>query len=469
MARAFEAPYVNRALVESIARAADPIVILEGPCGVGKTSLVRNEPALRGYHYVTLANEEVFAHAVRQPLEWVSSLSRPAIIDDAHRIESLVAVVQQVAPKKLGDAPVFILVSSRVLRDRPKEGATADAARGPKEKPAHAKKARKPLKPRRFTLFPLTQAELHEREGCVVDDLFDRDPLPDFHSAYLRSDLRTMMRIGGFPHYATHPVCTKIQERSVQIQESLRVMLEDDVGPKADIERSIERSVLKQVLTNPGLSLGVGTLARACYVDVDTVSAHLDTFVDRFLVHRLSGIVEKQGRKRTGARTRVHAMDTTFVVEAMRAAGHDIAVEPAMFGKVLRTLCVNQLVPAAQWSSEPTECHHWWKFDRRVRAVDLVLLRNDRMIGIKVRNCATARSDTMGALKFMAEDERFVRGFIVYAGAITMQLADNVWAIPVSALWEREAFWPRKEEGEDDPDENGGAFEEELAEEELDD
>lgn len=486
MESAFQAPYAKRALAESIARAAEPIVILEGPHGVGKTSLVRNEPALRGYHYVTLADEETFARAVREPAQWAASLSRPVVIDDAHRVESLVEAVQQVAPKKLGDAPVFILVASRALniggkaspkteaavaaaapvlpeKAARKMKATAEAAAAA-ERAAKAKKARKPLKPRRFTLFPLTQAELCEREGCIVDDLFDRVPLADYRSTCSRSDLRTMMRIGGFPRYAAQTMCLKPSDRSMRIQEEMRVLLEDGAAPKADIDRSIEISVLKRVLTNPGLSLGIGALAHACFVDAPTVSGLMNAFTDRFLVHRLPGLADKRGRKQIGTRSRVHAIDTTFVIEALRAGGHDIAVNPAMFGKVLHTFCVSQLVPAAQWASEPTECHNWLRYDRRARAVDIVFVREGRWVGVKIRNCTTIRSDNIGALKIMAEDERFARGFIVYMGSLTLQLTENIWAIPVSALWERDAFYPREVDEELENGEEDEEVEEELVE-----
>lgn len=46
MARAPEAPYVNRALAGTLAHMEAPVVLLEGMAGSGKTALARNEPAL---------------------------------------------------------------------------------------------------------------------------------------------------------------------------------------------------------------------------------------------------------------------------------------------------------------------------------------------------------------------------------------------------------------------------------------
>lgn len=460
MARAPEAPYVRRALAESIARATSPIVILEGPRGAGKTSLVLNETVLSHFHYVTLADEEVFERAVQQPVEWVASLSRPAIIDEAQRLDSLIAAVQQIAPKKPVEEPVFILVSSRVLPiEEPK--APEPPAQKLAEKPKGRKKPRKPLKPQRFTLFPLTQAEMSGRPGCIVDDLFDRELSLNFRSSHPCSDLRTMMRLGGFPHHALHLADSGPQQRSERVRQGMAKMMAGDDGSKGLIDQMIESSILKKVLASPGIPLGLDAMARACYVDEETLTTHLDSFVEHLLVHCLPDLSKKRKRDRGFGKTRVHPIDTVLAVEALAAMDRDIAVDPYAFGRVLWALCVNQLVAAAQWASEETACCHWKRFDRRVRRVDLVLSRKDRLVGITVRNSVWVRSDTIGALRFLAEDERFVRGFIVYLGSITLRLTEKIWAIPVSALWEKGVFLPWADE--EVPDE------EELEEEGFDD
>lgn len=507
MASASEPPYVSRPLAEAIARSTSPVVLLEGPHGVGKTTLVRSEGALAHFHYVTLADEEELDRARRQPVEWVASLSRPAIIDDAHRLGSLLDAVLQVAPKKPVDEPFFVLVSPLALwteeerqkadqavakeappaapdpaslvsttvsgagplalpaapegpadpagDSQPATGSATERTPDGKDQghhpegskgPKRPKKARKPLKPRHFSLFPLTQAELIGRPSCIVDDLFDHDPRPDFRTSCTLSDLRTMMRTGGLPRQAINPACPRPRQRSAEVRGQMRDMLDECSEPKDDMDRLVETSILKRVLGCPGLPLGVEEAARACYVDASTLTSHLGSFLDRFLVHRVPHL-GKRNRKSAFSRTRIYPFDTTFAVEALLSFGLDVAVDPLAFGRVLRSLCVGQLVPAAQWASEPTECCHWKTPDRKARSVDLVLVRKDRIVALKVRNSSLVRSDRLGALGVLAKDARFVRGFVVYLGASAMQLAENIWAIPVSALWEPHAFHPL---GEDD-------------------
>lgn len=412
--------YVKRPLAEVIARASAPVAILQGAHGVGKTTLVKNEAAFRDFHYVTLADEETFALARRQPKKWATSLPRPVVIDDAHRAESLLGTVRRLAPKKPADRPEFVLVTSKAL---PHEKVSAP-------------------NPACFTLFPLTQAEIDERPGCIVDDLFDGIVYRKFRGGYTRSELRTKMRIGGFPFRVTHPVSVLSLEweGAFPFHDRLQVLGEKGLTSRTSIEQLIEKAILERVLPNPGLSLGVDAVARSCGVDEVTLTGHLKEYEDEFLIHYLTMLDKKPVRKYPLAKTRVHAADTAIAVEAIHRMGHDITVEMPAFAKVLRTLCIGQLVPAVQWASAPTEYHHWKKFDRRMREVDLVLRRDDRLVGITVRNSLAASRDTIGALRFLARDERFARGFIIYMGPGVRQVAENIWAIPVSALWERSAF-----------------------------
>lgn len=414
--------YVGRGIAAAVASSTAPVAILEGAHGVGKTALALNEAAFERFHYVTLADPAQLAQASADPSAWLASLPRPAVIDDAHRVGSLVDAARQAARKRRGKRPSFVLMSPVRLRWQ--------GDRGPR--------------PARFTLFPLTQAELAGRPGSIVDDLFDGAIMRGFRSPCTRSDLRAMMRIGGFPGRALGLAGTSPgpcgHGGALPFQAQLDLMRSEDIGPGASVDDLVGRSVLRAVLHQPGMPLGADALAQACHVDAATLASHLEAMRNGFLVHRLAMLDKKRSRNRPFAGTRIHPIDTSLAVEGLRHAGHDIAMEPPAFSRVLRTLCVNQLVPAAQWAQEPTECLHWRRFDRRMREVDLVLAREGRIVGISVRNSLAASSNAIGALGHLAADERFARGFIVYMGPFPRQLAENIWAIPVAALWEPSAF-----------------------------
>lgn len=414
--------YVKRALAKALAGAMAPVVVLEGARRTGKTTLVKNEAVFEGFHYVTLADESELARATAQLREWMARLPRPAIIDDAHRNAQLIGEAQRIAADEQAGPLTFVLVTSEVLLH--------DEEIEPR--------------PERFTLFPLTQAEIHNRTGCIIDDLFDGDVMHRYCNFHTRSELRTMMRVGGYPERVMRPV--RALSRQGESMPTWRLGLQEACEACGDVEddidQMIERAILGKVLANPGLALGVDAIAASCCVDAATFSGYLEALQNRFLIHRLTLLDKKPQKPTSFAKTRIHMVDSVFAVESLLHTGHDITVQPPVFAKVLRALCFSQLLPALQWASEPTECFHWRKFDHRMREVDLVLKRGDRIVGIKVRNSLAARHDTIGALRILAKDARFARGFIFYMGMTPRHLAENIWAVPVSALWEAEAFLP---------------------------
>ena len=433
--------YVKRALAGAIAKATAPVAVVEGAQGTGKTTFVRNEDVFKGYRYVTLADDETYAEASAHPADWLALQRRPVIIDDAHRIPGLVQVAQRVGPQRRVKRPSLVLVASEHMPAVEDEAAEESTPKKKGEKPARPKP---PPRIERFRLYPLTQAEINGRVGCIIDDLFDGDVMKKFCNFCTRSDLRTMMRVGGFPERVMYPAraLSRRSDNDALQQAGLQAVRSRPGEPDAGIDQLIEKAILERMLTSPGVFLGVDAMAAACSVDAPTLTAYLGMLQDKFLIHRMIQVDRKKAQLASFSKTRIYPTDTMFSVEALLEADRDITVEPPIFARVLRTFCLSQLLPAIQWASEPTECRHWRKFDHRIREVDIVLKRGSRLVGISIRNSIAARTDTVGALRLLAEDERFERGFIIYMGPTPRRLTDKIWAIPVSALWQNEAFLP---------------------------
>jgi predicted AAA+ superfamily ATPase len=68
------------------------------------------------------------------------------------------------------------------------------------------------------------------------------------------------------------------------------------------------------------------------------------------------------------------------------------------------------------------------------------MARRQQLVGIEVKSSSTINRDDFKGLAEMAKDSRFTRGYLVYTGSKIMRWADNLWALPVSALWNSAAF-----------------------------
>jgi len=79
-----------------------------------------------------------------------------------------------------------------------------------------------------------------------------------------------------------------------------------------------------------------------------------------------------------------------------------------------------------------------WRNSRTGREVDLVLRRPDgSMLAIEVKSAgAVSMADAKGLIAFAsASGGHLVRSVIVYTGRATIQLGEDIWAVPLSSLF----------------------------------
>lgn len=71
------------------------------------------------------------------------------------------------------------------------------------------------------------------------------------------------------------------------------------------------------------------------------------------------------------------------------------------------------------------------------REVDILIEVGNRVIAFEVKLATRIGRDAATSLEWLRDqlDERFLAGLVVYAGADTYPIGDRVWAMPVSALW----------------------------------
>ena len=70
--------------------------------------------------------------------------------------------------------------------------------------------------------------------------------------------------------------------------------------------------------------------------------------------------------------------------------------------------------------------------------VDLVLENSaGQVVGIEVKASATVKSDDFRGLRALADmaGDRFVRGMVLYTGPETLPFGQDLFAVPVPALW----------------------------------
>lgn len=414
--------YVHRPLAQVLKSTHRKVLILQGARAVGKTMMVQNE--LSDYHYVTLADGGTYDYASRHLDEWIRSLSTPVIVDEAQRLAGLPLAVKTAVDSKESADPQFVLTGSASITRTGLDGQDPLTRRS-----------------QRFTLNPLTRREFNGNSTVsVVDALWTYEPNIQYRSETTRDDLLRFMTTGGFPLYIFGVPPMSVNERRLSLRTDIDNVLGDTILPDEHLDKAIAESALRELLTVPGGILNFKRIADSLGVDPRTVERYVGIFLRRFLIFSLPNLKSTANRQ-VIARAKIHPVDTSFSVEAFLHAGKDIETDRVLFGQLLESFVAAQIVPETQWSVKHPDAFYWRESGKHPKEVDLVLVHDHELIGIEVKSRDTVeRSDCAGLAELKAADSRFRRGFVLYTGKATVRLADDMWALPVSALWDGDGF-----------------------------
>lgn len=411
--------YVQRSLVSSILSCRTKVAIIEGARAVGKTSLAHNELESRGFAYYTLAEQETYNYASRNLSEWVNGLKLPAIIDEAQRIPDLPLAVKERVDRLPNASLQIVLTGSASINRKGLEGQDPLARRS-----------------RRYILHPLTRREIAHNPDSIVDDLWEGLIDQSFQSNMSRKDLYDLIALGGFPQYALGTEFTSPRERYLSIKDDIDGVLGDTILPGEQLDKTIAHAVLRSLLGIPGGILKVSRISNELGYDSRTISRYIGIFERRFLIHSLPNL-RLAAHKQNVAHSKIHPVDTSFSCELLSESGKDPLSEPALFGGIFESFVVNQLVAAAQWSRHLPNSFYWRESGSKPNEVDLVLVSGQELVGIEVKAASSIDASDFKGLRALSSDPRFKRGFVIYTGGTIVREAHNLWALPVSALWEK--------------------------------
>ncbi len=414
--------YIHRPVAASILSCQAKVAIIEGARAVGKTSLAHNELESRGFKYYSLADQSTYSYALRNLTEWISGLSLPAIIDEAQRIPDLPLAIKERVDRLPNTGLQIVLTGSASINRKGLEGQDPLARRS-----------------RRFTLHPLTRREIAQNPGSVVDDLWEGSVNQTFQSGVSRKDLYDLVALGGFPQYALGTQLTSPRERYLSIRDDIDGVLGDTILPGEQLDKTIAHAVLRSLLGLPGGILKISRISNDLGYDSRTISRYIGIFERRFLIHSLPNL-RLAAHKQNVAHSKIHPVDTSFSCELLSESGKDPLSEPALFGGIFESFVINQLIADAQWSRHLPDGFYWRELGSKPNEVDLVLVSGEELIGIEVKAASSVDISDFRGLRALSSDPRFRRGFIIYTGDTVIREADNLWALPVSALWEKEAF-----------------------------
>jgi uncharacterized protein len=398
----------------------DPVVLLEGPRSVGKSTLLQELAETMGAALLDLDVPATRDAVAADPSTFVAG-TEPVCIDEYQKAPVVLDAIK--AELNQDSRPGrFVLTGSTRHDSLP---AAAQALTG---------------RLSRLTVYPLAQVELEGNGNSILEQLFD-DPAATVAavptSTTTREEYVERVVAGGFPMALAR---STPNARARWFDDYVNLTLERDVQAISRIRQGdLLPKLLRRFAGQTAQVLNVNGAGRDVGLDHTTAEDYTRLLERVFLIERLPSW-GKTLIARTGAKPKLHVVDSGVAARLLRLTPEKLlrldTTALTELGHLLETFVVGELVRQASWLDGIAGPGHWRTRDGD--EVDLVLERDDgSILAFEVKAAARAADSDFKPLRKLASaaGSAFVAGIVLYTGLRSYNLKDNLFVMPIDRLW----------------------------------
>ena len=395
----------------------EPVVILQGPRAVGKSTLLGRLAAAADATVIDLDDLATRGAVEADPGRFAEGPS-PVLVDEIQHVPQMLDAIKAELNRDLRPGR-FVITGSTNYASLP------DAARRLTGR-AHT-----------VDVLPLSQGEIAKHDETFVAKLID-DPetLMGSQSHTDRGAYVARAIAGGYPIALTRSP----SGRTRWFDDYVRQVIERDV---VELSRIRQRRALPRLLTQlasqTGQVLNINHAATKVSMDPSTAEDYTRLLEAVFLIRRLPAWGTTLG-SRVGAAPKVHMVDSGLAARLLRLTESKLAARSAQaqteLGHLLETFVVGEMLKQIGWVEGVVEFGHWRTRDGD--EIDMVVERDDgKVAAVEVKAGARVTGGDLGALRKLRSrlGDAFLAGVCLYTGELSYRQEDRIFVVPLDALW----------------------------------
>lgn len=396
----------------------EPVVALQGPRAVGKTTLLRAIAAAEAVEVVDLDDLATREAAAADPATFVSGPS-PVCIDEYQQVPDLLDSIK--AELNRNSSPGRFIITGSTRHDALPWAAQALTGR------LHL-----------VTIYPFSQGEIGGIRENLVEVLFGDaswlvNPEP---SSTSREEYIQRVVTGGFPMALWRTEAA----RNRWFDNYVTLSLERDVTEVSRIrQRRALPGLLSRLAGQTAQMLNMASAGASVGLKADTAENYTKLLEAVFLVHRLPAW-GKSLRARAVATPKLHLVDSGLAARLLRlSAGKLARREPTSlqeFGHLFETFVVGEVLKQVSWMEGISGVGHWRTHDGS--EVDLVIERDDGgIVGIEVKAGSRVQDRDLAGLRILKGElgDAFVAGAVLHTGPRAYTVEERIHVAPADRLW----------------------------------
>lgn len=391
-----------------------PVVFINGARQTGKSTLT--QALLSGsLNYVTLDDVTTLSAVKSDPTAFLHSLQSPVVIDEIQRAPELFLPLKLEVDQNRKPGRYILTGSVNVLL-LPK---LADSLAGRMEI---------------ITLWQFSQGEIEGRKETFVERVLAKKfSYSKNNTTISRSNLLERIISGGYPEVQTRDTDTRKQ---AWFGSYLTTIIQRDIRDITRIEGLTAMPKLLSLLAaRSSTLLNFAELSNSAAIPQTTLKRYLSLLEATYLIQLTPAWSTNRGKIFIKT-PKIVLTDTGALTYLLGTNKEMLSTSPTMFGPVLENFVVMELKKQCGWNELRPSVFHFRTL--RGEEVDIVLeSRAGFIVGIEVKAASSVTESDFKNLKLLMKEARskFVRGIILYSGSQVIPFADNLYAIPISELW----------------------------------
>ena len=399
--------------------AEEPVVVLNGPRTVGKSTLLSQLAEYLGRTVIDCDDPATRAAVRDDPARFVES-DLPVLIDEYQHVPELLDAIKAQLNRDLRPGRYVLAGSTRYAT-------LAEAAQ--------ALTGRVDIIP----VLPLSEGEIDNVRETFVTRLIDGAGIAIATPQTLttREEYAQRSTAGGMPVALRRPPG---RSRSRWFSNYVDLVIEKDV---LDISRVRQREMLplllRQLAARSGQILNMAAISGTIGLEKSTAENYIKLLEAVFLVYRLPAWGTTLGSRVT-KHPKVHLVDSGVMAWLLNLTPQRIAqAAPTVlteYGHLLETFAVGEILKQVSWSDAPVAAGHF-----RTEAgdeVDLVLERDDgQVIAVEIKAGSRISGEDYRGLRQLKErlGSRLEEAIILHTGEHAYTHDGWITLLPLDRLW----------------------------------
>lgn len=390
----------------------EPAILVEGPRGSGKSTILHRIAARRDGIIFDLDDEQTLS-VIQEDATAPLLSPRLVVIDEFQKAPQVLSVVKRVVDRE-GGAGRFLLAGSVSSRLLPPGTETLTG------------------RSHRLWLPPLSVGEILGVPDRWLPTVLISGEVPVVRTEQRRPQVFDLVVAGGYPGALLRD---PRQPRRRWFGSYLATVADRDLPDLVDVRRPGSMGRLYRLLAErTGTPVVLSELASALGLHPTTVRSYTDLLVRLHLLHELPGWTVGLSAK-TGKRSKLHVTDTGLAAAAIGVDAGRLSQSP-LGGAFVESFVLAELWKQAAVIDEPILFSHFR--DRSGVEVDVIIEHVDgSVIAVEIKSATTVNQADAKGLRFLRDrlGDRFVLGVVFHTGPLTGRLDDRIWATPIPALW----------------------------------